>query len=548
MKRLTTILCILMLAVATAAAGAAPNAWLDRDRIELGETATLNIEIIDSMARPDFGALAGDFDLRGTSSRTEATISGGRAVTRSLWAVALEPRRTGVFTIPPIPVGGESTAPLTLTVAEPRAGSAAAGDPVFLETEIETTSPYVQQSVVYTVRLHYTVTLLEGQLDAPEPQGVVLRRLGEDANYVRVIEGIRYNVVERRYVLVPERSGTLDLPPPRFRGRTLGGAGSRFGTGQVLNALGEAFSLAVRPRPGAAAQPWLPAHAFALRYEAPPAEASAGEPFALVLRAEAVGLTAEQMPEIALPTLDGVQVYPEAPSVRERVRDGRPVTEWTRRFAIVAPRQGRLDIPAFGVDWWDVGEDRAARAELPALEIALRPGVAAPSPATPEATAGDAVPPALPPAAPATGFPWPWLSAALAVLWLLTLAWGWRRGRRHPVGAPVAARPRAPSPRGKTLRDALAGDDLDAIADALLDAAPAPRPTGLAMLAGRLADPAQAHAARLLDAARWGGGDAAEARAAARHAFARPPVFREEGTAAPERTVLPPHYPPHRGD
>ncbi|MBR7513269.1 hypothetical protein KC219_24235, partial [Mycobacterium tuberculosis] len=39
--------------------------------------------------------------------------------------------------------------------------------------------------------------------------------------------------------------------------------------------------------------------------------------------------------------------------------------------------------------------------------------------------------------------PWPWMAAAigLALLWLLTLLWGWQRGRRPRAVAPVAGKP-----------------------------------------------------------------------------------------------------------
>lgn len=553
MKRslcLTLSLALVSLLPIAGAAAAAPRAWLDRERIELGETVTLNIEATDSMARPDFSPLAADFDTRGSSSRTEATIVNGRTVTRALWAVALEPRRSGELTIPPIAVGSERTAPLTLTVTAPRPGSAAAGDPVFLETEIETVSPYVQQAVVYTVRLHYTITLLEGQLDAPEPAAAVLRRLGEDSNYVRVLDGIRYNVVERRYVLIPERSGRLELPPARFRGRTLGGAGSRFGTGQILNALGEPFALEVRPRPPAAAPPWLPARRIELRYEDAPDTARAGEPFTLTVRAEAEGITAEQFPEIAPPALDGAQVYPEAPAVRERVRDGRPVVEWTRRFAVVATQPGELRVPSFGLTWWDVAADRAVRAELPVLRIALQPGIGVSAAAPASAPAGlpgspgpERGPASSDASAPAPAAPWRWLSGGLFALWLATLLWGWRRGR--PVGRATRADlvPAVPAQRPPPLRRALAGGDLEAIGEALLAAAPPPRPHGLTALAARLADQAQAEAVRALAAARWGRGDHAAALALLRRAFSRPPTFVSPADGGAPAGPLPPHYP-----
>src|SRR5690606_21892822 len=51
--RLARLLLVLLLAASPALASAEVRAWLDRDRIELGETATLNIET-DGAERPDY--------------------------------------------------------------------------------------------------------------------------------------------------------------------------------------------------------------------------------------------------------------------------------------------------------------------------------------------------------------------------------------------------------------------------------------------------------------------------------------------------------------
>src|SRR3546814_11427660 len=92
---------IVWLLAFAASASAAPRAWLDRTQINEGDTVTLNIES-ESSDTPDFSVLESDFDLRGQSSQTQTTISNGSVTTRTLWAVALEPHRTGVLQIPEI--------------------------------------------------------------------------------------------------------------------------------------------------------------------------------------------------------------------------------------------------------------------------------------------------------------------------------------------------------------------------------------------------------------------------------------------------------------
>ena len=156
-------LLLLMWLLAAPAHAQQVRAWLDRDRIALGETATLNIEVEDATAQPpDYAPLERDFDLSGHTSRRSYERVNGRSVARSLFAVALQPRREGVIGLPPLAVAGTRTPPLTLTVSSPAATPARAGDEVFIEAEADAQSPYVQQAVGYTVRLYYATPLAAG--------------------------------------------------------------------------------------------------------------------------------------------------------------------------------------------------------------------------------------------------------------------------------------------------------------------------------------------------------------------------------------------------
>lgn len=529
------------------------RAWLDRDRVELGEAVTLNVESYRRGGDPDFSVLQADFVLRGSSSSTETAISGRQTRTRQLWAVVLEPRREGVIGIPSLAVGDEQTAPITLTVLPPRQGTGADGEAAFIETQIDDERPYVGQAVVLMVRLLYRVTLLEAQLDVPEPDGAAIRRLGDDQSSYRMINGIRYNLVERRYLLVPEHSGELTVPPVRFRGRGLVGRGLR--ADQALGAMGQAHLLQVRPRPVPAGQAWLPAHRLSLELVDLPDEARAGEPFTLTLRLEADGLSSEQVPDITLPAIPGAQVYPEPAQFTERVRDGRPSLAWSRRFAIVAPEPGSLSVPGLQLDWWSLPGDAPERAELGPRTIEVRAASALST--APLGTGADAtqladqpVPPLLQPAAvePAAAASTAWRSASvlLALGWLLTLGWI-ALDRRRRAGAPTVAadaRPAAhPGGDGRALRRALASHDTEAINAALLALSPDGR--SLDALASALSDPEQAAAIRDLQAARWGRGDPARARERLGRAFAGGPAWRAiDGTG--EVGLLPPLYPRSR--
>jgi hypothetical protein len=525
------------------------RSWLDRDRIALGETATLNIEIeLADADAPDYSPLLGEFRLSGnTSSRSFESVNGvSRA--RTLFAVALQPRREGVIGIPGLLVGGQRTQPLTLTVTPSAATPAHAGGVVFIEAEADAQQPYVQQAVGYTVRLYYATPLVSGQLDQAEPDGASLQRIGDDVQYAREISGRRYTVVERHYLLIPERSGTLAIPGAQFRGRGAGGFfDDLFGDGQrELQASGAPRVLDVRAIPASAPQPWLPLRALGLRWLATPQDARAGEAVAVTVEATADGATAAQLPELQLPSIPGAQVFADPPQSDETFVDGRPQVKLVRRFSIVPAQAGALRIAGPKLPWWDVRAGSARTASLPDIEIHVAPGANGPgaAPAAPTAAtdAGDGRGWMRVPGVQGEVRPWAFAAVVFALLWLITFMWGLHR---HPQALPAATdgsasgkAPPAASPM--LLKRALDNGDLGDVADALRAMA-VPPVSDLDALKLRLADARQRDAVDALQRARWGDGDGTVARTALRAAFRHGPQWREP--VAAQASPLPPLYP-----
>ena len=315
----------LLLVLAASNARAEVRAWFDRSIVNLGETVTLNVESA-GRTEPDFSVLEKDFRITGRSTNSEVRIIQGAMARTNLWAVALEPLREGVITVPGIPVGNQRTTPLSITVQAMVRGSAASGDDVFLEVDVGTRNPYVQQQISYTVRLYYAVQLLGGELDEPSGDGIRVRRIGQDANYSRHIGGRQFNVVERRYAIAAERSGDLVIQGVTFRGRTAsaGQYSPFFSQGTPLTTGSEEITLAVRPAPDSAPLPWLPARSLQLRDDSSslPSEVRVGDALQLTFSVEARGLSAEQLPELSLPPIVGAEVYPDQETRETREVDG----------------------------------------------------------------------------------------------------------------------------------------------------------------------------------------------------------------------------------
>ncbi|MGN6313072.1 MAG: BatD family protein [Rhodanobacteraceae bacterium] len=537
------------------------HAFLDRDHAALGDTVTLNIEGPAALsAAPDLSPLQADFDVLGTSSSSRVQIVNGTSQTSTQLGIALRPKHAGALTIPPLQIGSERTQPLTLQVTPaPTGAQGGPGDPAFLEASVDSPAPYVGQQDVYTLKLFYAGSLTGGQLEDPQADGAQVIHLNGDTRYQTTRNGQTYQVVERRYALVPERSGRIVVRGPTFMGQMLGDGGSTpfdnfFDEGKPVQARADDIALDVRAAPAGAGKPWLPAQSVQLKLSGMPSDGQVklGEPLSLTLSVEAVGQPADHLPQPQLPALGGARVYPDKTQDSTR-DDGR----WlhgtrTRTFAIVPDRAGPLTIPAITLNWWNVAQDRAEQARVPAHTLtvigAMGGNIAAP--ATP-AAAGNAQ--TAPVATPTHAAMWRAIAIASLALWaiaLTALAWWWRLRRRNSaIGTPgsgSAVRPGNAHELHRRTMLAVRECDVAACERALLEWARAARPhlRNLGELHDALAGGSQRAALEQLERVRWKGGDAPAACAAVAHAFERGFVWNEthdkKGRAG---DGLPPLYP-----
>ncbi|MGH8156724.1 MAG: BatD family protein [Rhodanobacter sp.] len=538
--------------------GADVTANLDRNRVQLGETVTLNVRVngrAGNVDAPDLGALNRDFQVLGTSQSSNLSIVNGTASSAVTFGIALRPRHTGSLQIPALSVAGSQTAPLQLQVDAPDPATAAAtGKDVFMEAQVEPAHGYVGQQLSYVVRLYYAINISNGALNAPQVDGAEVSQVGSDRNYADQRGDRDYHVLERRYALVPQRAGHLDIPAMDFQGAAIdpNDPNSFFGASTPVSASAPALAIDVQAPPadwGKSA--WLPARQLTLTLDGLPTAQDSprvGQPLNLTMRLEATGLSYEVLPALSLPPLDGATVYPDKPATGNR-QDGQWTSGWRQQaFAIVPERAGTLTIPATTLKWWNVLTDRMEVAQIPAHSITVLPAVGA-----------VAAPPAAAAAAPAAGgtgvapaatarspMPWRWVALASIGLWLLSMLawWLWRRRAATVVPtAPVATRTSARQCQLAFLA-AARGSDVAAQVHSLLAWARAERPAiqHLGELAAALGDEPQRAAIAALQQRHYANASITEGGAVLVEVFRRGFVWRSAGAAGVDAS-LPPLYP-----
>jgi len=436
-----------MLAVLSPSLAAEVQLQLDRARITEGETVTLTFLTDDAQQSldADFSALEQDFLILDRRSETQLSIVNGRQTAVLRLLLTVEPRRSGLLTIPSIDFGNVQTKSVKLQVDKAPELEPGALPPVFIEVEImpEEGPHYVHAQLGLIVRVFYQQNLTEAAISQPEPSLAAVRLL-QETPYQAERGGERYRVLERSYAIFPERSGELILPPMRLSGRLVerrdGSIWQPTVRGRRIEVESETLQLQIEPRPVSFTGPvWQPARTLNVTQQVSSSDAlRVGEPVTRTIIVDAVGLEENMIAEPVWPEMTGARIYPDQPQGISR-DDGTWVLGHKEfRYAVVPEQEGELVLPELTIQWWDTINDRQQTAVLPAQTLYVQPSALVPPPrdVRPEesAQAGSSV------AVGASGTPerttiWRWLALLFAALWLLTLALYWRsRG-----GAPRAS-------------------------------------------------------------------------------------------------------------
>jgi hypothetical protein len=512
---------------------AAVQAQLDRSRITEGETVTLTIMTDDARQslEADFSALEKDFEILDRRSETQLSIVNGRQTANVRLILTLEPRAVGVFRIPPLTFGNDSTAAIGVQVDPAPAIEPGSQPPVFIEMEVVPgEGPYfVHAQIGLVVRVFYQQNLTEAAISQPDPSPASVR-LMQETPFQAERGGERYRVLERTYAVFPERSGELNIPPMQLTGRLVERKSTSVWQpavrGRRVQVESEALKLTVEPKPVEfSGSEWQPARDYRLTQQISSGDAlRVGEPVTRTVIIDAVGLEENMIVEPVWPDLPDARIYPDQPQGITR-DDGQWVLGHKEfRYAVVPEKEGELVLPELKVDWWDTQHNRARTATLEAHAIFVQPSaLVPPNPpvATSALTGGEAVGSSQVGGSAEPAY-WRWLALVFAALWLLTLLAAWRlKGRDGSVKTGTGSEPSISETEAATLsslhRACKSGDRRQArqaLQHWLRDFGPAESNHSLLEFAAGAGDPGISESIYALDAEGFQSSDDARTRSA----------------------------------
>ena len=439
------ILFLCTLLFADTACPATITTSVDRSPVRIDESFQIIFKSDASPdGKPDFSPLKKKLQILGQNRSSSININNNRSSRTEQWTLNVMAREIGTIRIPPIQFGKDKSQAASIEIIA--AGNNNAGNTpenIFIEVETVPEEPYLQAQVLYTVRLFFAVATSNASLSEPKLNAgnAVIEKLGKDRIYHTDRGQTRYQVVERRYAIYPQKSGAIKIEPLVFRGQ--------MGRGLFIDPFGpqprsivkhsRSVTLQVRPIPAAySGNHWLPAAKVALseQWSSDPLTMRPGEPITRTIELQAQGLPASQLPEIEMQLDQSLKSYPDQAQLHQTPGPNGLLAAITQKSAIIPSAIGKLSLPAIKIPWWNIKTHRQEYAELPVRMIEVVPAESGAAPAAVQndsaANTSDITANAQAAAGRRANI-WKWLFFISLGLWLAVL-WVWRAGRARPTG------------------------------------------------------------------------------------------------------------------
>ena len=352
---------------------------VDRSELARGETLTYTIRVYDQRQgmQLDLTPLTDEFDVLGTRTSSQIRSINGTVESWTDYIVTLFPLTEGELTIPSLEINDATTIPIIISVVNEGPRSNQSNEELFLEIEVNKETVYVQEQLLFTIRLYYTINGIRNpQFTELEIPDTVIQLIGSPNQYEKLIDGVRYGAYEKRYVVFPQRSGSLEIPDILFRGEVTDGSSNfvfRNLNTRRVTAFIEGISIQVDERPEIAkdTQFWLPVANLTLE-ESWSVDISAlkiGDSAVRTITMVADGLDGAVLPQFSPTDIESLNLYADPPDIQRTFVDGSIVGSRIETMTLVPTLAGSIEIPEISVPWWNINTDMQERTVIPAVYI-----------------------------------------------------------------------------------------------------------------------------------------------------------------------------------
>ncbi len=354
---------------------------VDRSELARGETLVFTIRVFDQRQgmQLDLAPLTDNFDVLGTRTSSQIRSVNSAVEAWTDYIITLFPLNEGELTIPALTINNATTEPIAINVVNEGPRSNQSSEELYLEIEVNKDSVYVQEQLLFTVRLFYTINGIRNpQFTELEMPDTVIQPIGSPNQYEKLIDGERYGVYEKRYVIFPQSSGTLKLPDILFRGEVTDGSSNfvfRNLNTRRVTAFIEGIDIDIKARPLSTQNSrfWLPVAGLTLEEEwsSDLSNLQIGDTLTRTITMVADGLDGAVLPPFGTTEIEGVNLYPDPATIERTFVDGSIVGTRIEITSVVPTGSGIVEIPEISIPWWNIDTDQLEATVVPATRLTI---------------------------------------------------------------------------------------------------------------------------------------------------------------------------------
>ncbi len=438
---------LLLLIISNKLFAATISAQVDLNPVLLSDSFNLTYTAEGSVDDdPDFSQIKDHFDILNSSKSSNISIVNGNYTRSTTWVLTLMAKQAGVFRIPPVPFGKDMAPEVEITVKKSLpANSTSAGKNFILELEASQTESYIQEQIIITLRLLVAQSISSYQFGDINLSNTntIIESLGKDTQYKTYRGTTPYIVVEKKVAIFPQQSGKLLIQPSlaeigiinrQSRTNIFDPFNSNTQTRRLRS---NSLTLNIKNIPATFnGKNWLPSPSIKLVEDWPHnTEFRVGEPITRTITLIADNLTAAQLPEIELLTVDNLKQYSDKPILSNNKTTNGINAIRKEKIALIPTKPGVYTLPEINLRWWNTQTNKMLTAHISKREFTVLPAT------TDNKTQPEISAPSTSPVTPlnipvpntdkdtkshSTPEKWFWSTLVFFLLWLVTLVLWWR--------------------------------------------------------------------------------------------------------------------------
>ena len=372
--RLKSLITIAIVLCWHAVAMATISVHVDPPTVQVGETFRLVLTLDDQRGSnvPNLIPLQKNFTIVGTERSMLYSITNGQTHSVHQWIVLLTAKHSGTITIPPLQIGPQQSAEISINVSSNNPSTITSDadqqgdipqDDVMMKTEVSLQDPLINQQVIYTVKLYNSQRLVNVEYIPPHIEDSLLVPLGESHRYQTTLNGRNYAVEEQQYAIFPQKSGPLTITSPTFKAVVFDDVPRR------ISADAPPTQLVVKPIPADySGKDWLPASQVALTeiYDQTATTMKQGSTLVRTITLQAAGVPAQLLPVFEAISDPQFNAYADKPGLQNTARQQELVGRSDIKVTYLLNQAGHITIPAYQVAWFNTTTGKTDSVTLPA--------------------------------------------------------------------------------------------------------------------------------------------------------------------------------------